>query len=88
MCQWLGLPDGPKVEVEELPHFFRHHTDAESGYVDKETAQRFQDLQTFLQQSLRDVKVYRVGERRITALIVGKTDSGEIAGLKIYLIET
>jgi hypothetical protein len=84
--QWLGVPTDSKVEVEELPYFFRNHTKEESE--DEETARRFRELQTYLEENLQDVKVYRVGERKITVLILGKTATGDVAGLKTTVIET
>jgi hypothetical protein len=40
--QWLGVPADSKVEVEELPYFFRNHTKEDSE--DEETARRFREL--------------------------------------------
>lgn len=88
LAERLKIAGTSKVEVEELPFFFRNHIKEDSGYGDAETAKRFQELQRFLEQHLKEVKVYRVGERKITALIAGKTESGDIAGLKTTLIET
>lgn len=36
---------------------------------------------------MQQVKVYRVGERKVTALVVGKTDAGDLAGLKNSVME-
>ena len=86
--QWLGVPGDVQIEVEELPHFFRHHITTDLGFADGETARRFRELQAYLEESLQDVKVHRVGERRITALILGITAGKEVVGLKTVLIET
>lgn len=82
----ISMSPDTKLEVEDLAYFFRNHTDAD--LVDEQTAQRFLQLQTFMMQHLQDIKVYRVGERRITVLILGKTASGDYAGLKTVVIET
>lgn len=82
----LNLSPGTKVEVEELHYFLRNHT--ADNPDDPGTPQRFRDLQSFLEQQLQDVKVYRVGERKITALVLGKTAAGDYAGLKTTVIET
>jgi hypothetical protein len=50
--------------------------------------QRFRDLQAFLENHLQDLKVYRVGETEIQALILGRLNSTEYAGLKTTVIET
>jgi hypothetical protein len=86
--QWLGAPADSKVETEDLPYFFRHHTTTDLGFVDEEKARRFRELQAYLEENLREVKAYRVGERKITALILGRTSAGDIAGLKTTIIET
>lgn len=86
LVQRLDIPVGTRVEVEELSYFFRHHTSESSE--EAETAQRFKNLQDFLLQNLQDVKVYRLGERKITALILGRGAAGEYVGLKTTLIET
>jgi len=56
--------------------------------VELGTFSRFQALQAYLEQHLREVRVYRIGHRRITALVVGKASSGEWVGVKTELVET
>jgi hypothetical protein len=82
----ISVTADTKIEVEDLAYFFRNHTD--STVVEEHTAQRFLQLQTFLTDSLQEAKVYKVGARRITVLILGETVTGAYAGLKTVLIET
>lgn len=82
--------EGTKVETQTLPSFFRNMTtadpDAEGGEDD--TARRFRDLQELMEQNLEEVKVYRIGSRRIHAFILGRTAAGDFAGLRTFLVET
>jgi histidine triad (HIT) family protein len=78
--QWLGIPADSKVEAEELPYFFRHYTTTDIGFVDKETARRFRELQEYLLENLQNVQVYRVGDRKIKAFILGKNRNGRYCG--------
>jgi len=90
LATWAGKTAQEKVETDTLPHFFRNMTretpDLEEGVM--QAALRFKQLQEFLELHLQDVKVYRVGHRNITAFILGRTQTGDMAGLKTTLVET
>lgn len=86
ILQWLEVPADAKVETEELDYFLRNHTATDAE--DPEVAHRFRELQAFLQQHLQDVQVYRIGERRITAVLLGRTTTGDYIGLRTTVIET
>ncbi|MBF9254036.1 nuclease A inhibitor family protein [Pontibacter sp. 172403-2] len=90
LAAWAGKPAQEKVETDTLPHFFRNMTreilGEEEGVM--QNAPRFKQLQEFLELHLHDVKVYRVGHRNITAFILGRTQAGDMAGLKTTLVET
>lgn len=90
LTAWAGKPVQEKIETEALPHFFRNVT-RETPDIEAETKQaalRFQQLQEFLELHLQEVQVYRVGHRSITALILGRTQAGDMAGLKTSIVET
>lgn len=50
--------------------------------------QKFQTLVTKLKDNLTDIKVYRLGTIDIDVYIVGKTPSGDLAGIFTKVIET
>ena len=52
------------------------------------TSQKFAALKTLLERELTDLKVYRFGEINISTFIVGRTRSGELAGLLTGQVET
>jgi hypothetical protein len=85
-----GMPAKYPMEVQEVEYFLRNMTKAnpENGEEGQRTAKRFQQLQEKLKELLQDVKAYRVGEDRISVLILGKTPDGQIAGLKTVVVET
>ncbi|RDV16724.1 sugar-non-specific nuclease inhibitor NuiA-like protein [Pontibacter diazotrophicus] len=90
IAQLPDMPEGVKAEVVELPYFFRNMVgdDPDAGEEEVKIAQRFRELQELLEQRLQEVKVYKVGKRRIQALVLGKTATGDYAGLKTTLVET
>lgn len=51
-------------------------------------AQRFAQLEAVLGSQLTDLKVYRFGEVSISTFIVGRTKTGELAGLLTGQVET
>lgn len=78
------------LEVRELDSFFSRATEEKDWYGEEEKAEckRYQDLVNLLKTNLSEVKVYRVGEVEINCYILGKTDSGTIAGLSTIIVET
>jgi len=84
-----GMPAQYPMQVEEVDYFFRNQTrPAEDTPEEHARAAQFRQLQAKLQELLPDVKAYRIGESRITAFLLGTTESGEITGLKTVLVET
>jgi hypothetical protein len=90
ILQLVGQPPEAKVEVVELPYFFRNMTadTPEADEFAKDIAQRFRELQTYLQQNLQDLKVYRIGHREIQVFILGKLGETHLVGLKTVSVET
>ena len=82
-------PDTP-VEVVQLDEFFQNATQEEDWHNDeeKETVKRSQALVETLKTHLSDIQVYRLGTVEIDVYIVGKTPSGNLAGLSTKVVET
>jgi histidine triad (HIT) family protein len=87
--QLLGQPGSAKVGAMELTQFLRNHT-ADNGVLgDPALANRYKALQMFLKQELMDTQVYRLGSGpQVTAVALGRTPAGELAGFKTLLTET
>lgn len=90
LADWAHEPQGAKVETVALSLFFRSMIKEKRGFgaEDKNAVSRFQQLKAYLEEHLQEVKVHRVGERKITAFILGRTQAGELIGLKTSLVET
>ncbi|GAB4242505.1 MAG: nuclease A inhibitor family protein [Stanieria sp.] len=90
LLQITGHDLSTKVEVRELDQFFQQATEAQDWYNAQELAecQRYQALVNLLQTHLKQIKVYRVGQVEIDVYILGKTESGSIAGLSTKVVET
>ena len=78
------------IEVRELDRFFNRVTEEKDWYEEEEMAEckRYQALVNLLKTHLTDIKVYRVGSCEVSCYILGKTDSGAIAGLSTISVET
>jgi hypothetical protein len=90
LAAWAEQPADADVETVELDWFLRNlvQEQEEADQAEKQQAVRFQELANFLKQHLAGVRVYRVGRRKIAALLLGTTPAGDYAGLKTTLVET
>lgn len=88
--QFAGQPSEGKIETVDLTYFLRNmtRTEPEADDAAKQVAERYQALQDFMEQHLREVKVYRIGKREIMALAIGTLPEGGYGGFKTTLIET
>lgn len=78
------------VQTVELDTFFQWATQEQDWHsgADRAIARRYQTLLETLKQHLHDVTVYRIGEVAIDIYILGKTATGDVAGLATKAIET
>ncbi|NEP41648.1 MAG: nuclease [Okeania sp. SIO2H7] len=54
----------------------------------EEEVKRYQNLVAILEECLKDLRVYKIGEVTVDVYIVGTTPSGDLAGLSTVSIET
>jgi Nuclease A inhibitor-like protein len=82
-------PDAP-VEQRALSDFFRAPMKEYEGQneIGRAAAARFRNLYSLIESELSDVRVFRVGEINIAALIVGRAPSGNFIVLRTDLVET
>ena len=85
-----GHPIDTPVEVVDIDSFFAMSTAEQDWYEqgEQQTAKKFQNLVETLKSHLTDIKVYRLGTTTIDVYIVGKTPSGDLAGLSTKVVET
>lgn len=84
--------DGDEVAIEivDLDDFFAPALKLRENQGDRKRAEvkQYQTLVDFLKANLQDIKVYRIGSVEIDVYIIGKTESGNLAGLSTTAIET
>ena len=89
VAAWAGKEGEGAVETVELGSFFRPMVSAAPETTEeREAASRFQALQAYLEEHLKEVRVYRLGRRRITVLVLGRATNGEWVGVRTELVET
>lgn len=82
-------PETP-IETVELDYFFRNCAEAKEWHdeIQQQDVQKFQALVKTLKENLTDIKVYRLGTIDIDVYIIGKTSSGDLAGISTKVVET
>ncbi|RYY67137.1 MAG: sugar-non-specific nuclease inhibitor NuiA-like protein [Chitinophagaceae bacterium] len=84
-----GKDETAPVEIQEADYFFRNHTRSlDPGPEADARATRFQALLQKLQQTLVDLKVYRIGTIQVDAFLLGTLPDGTRGGLRTRLVET
>jgi len=91
-AQDLIAARNPKAAVTEIDfdNFFRPATQEQPGQTAEaqQTVKRFQTLVKALKENLSDIKVYRAGDVEADIYIIGKTPSGNFAGVTTKVVET
>ena len=82
----------PDAHVEEvgLDEFFHDLTQDQEWHDadDKKTVERYRTLLAVLNGDLNDLKVFKIGEAKVDVYIVGRTATGDWAGIKTEAVET
>ena len=83
-------PASSPVQEVPLKDFFKDVTTEQDWHEEEEkaTVEKSRNLLAVIQQNLSNVKVFKVGETKVSVFIVGKTDEGDWAGLKTTAVET
>lgn len=77
----LGAPEGSRVGTDTLDRFFEQL----SSTNDEASVQA---LRAYLESTLSDLRVLRVGEIQVRVFVIGTTPCGNAAGLSTVSIET
>ena len=85
MLSWAGYSTDESVEVLSLRHFLAPVTSQlpEYGIGEKTLALRYLKLQNSLEELLDTIRVFRIGEKKSEAIVIGKTSENNYAGLRI-----
>jgi hypothetical protein len=81
---------GTKVKTATVNAFFKPVVEEKDWFEseERERAARFRDLLTLLRENLTALRVYKVGDVTIDVYVIGKTVSGELAGVATQIVET
>ncbi len=83
-------PQNSKVETVDLSYLFRNLAQEQEWHDEqqKENVGKYRNLVEVLESNLSDIQVFRVGEINIDIYVVGKIQSGDLAGLATKVVET
>lgn len=86
----LHQPPTTAIEKQTLSYCFRNMTatTGDAPALQQQTAARFTNLQTVLEEKLKNVTVYRIGHIQVEIFIIGQLQDGTYAGLRTKAIET
>jgi hypothetical protein len=86
----MGHKSSTPVKTEELRRFFEPATLEQDWHNDteRETVRRFQNLVKVLTENLDAVQVFKLGKTESDVYVVGRTRSGDLAGVKTRVVET
>lgn len=90
ILQQTGGEPYAQVEEVEFGAFFTKLTAIKDwfGEPEKTRATKFLDLQTLLEENLRERKVFRIGKIRLDIYIVGIDTEGNLMGATTRAVET
>ncbi|MDB5290344.1 MAG: Nuclease inhibitor-like protein [Phycisphaerales bacterium] len=72
---------GAKIREQSVDEFF-------AGLAESDDAKKFADLRRELESRLSGLRVFRVGDIEVGVYLIGKTPSGDWAGLRTTSVET
>lgn len=78
------------IDERGFEEFFCHVTRIREWFSEQEikNAEGFKRLQEFMEEKLRELKVFRVGRIEIDIYVVGLDDEGKIFGVRTQAVET
>lgn len=81
---------GMAVEERNFAEIFARLTEIQDWYGEEEkaTAEKFERLNEFLERNLRDLKVFKVGSRRLKIYFVGLDREDRLMGIQTEAVET
>jgi len=87
--QTQSAPDAP-VEERDFAEIFARLTALQDWFGDEEkaTAEKFLALQRFLEENLKDLKVFKIGSIQIDIYFVGLDADGNLMGIQTKAVET
>lgn len=92
-AELLNQIEGKKdshIEEKDFTEFFARLTEIQDWFGDEEraAAQKFDTLKNLLQNNLRDLKVFKIGEIQIDIYVVGLDAENTLTGIQTKAVET
>lgn len=83
-------PNNTPVEKISLANFFEPLTEPKSWHrpAEKADLKKFRNLQKVLEENLTDIVVFRIDKTQVAIYVVGKTSTGDWAGVSTQSVET
>lgn len=90
ILQQTGLTADAPIEERDFVNVFERLTTHKDWHREIETARakKFLELQKLLEENLRELKVFRVGHRRLDIFAVGIDKDGRLTGVSTTAVET
>ena len=81
---------GTAVEERNFAETFARLTQIQDWFGDeeKESAAKFDKLKSFLEQNLKDLKMFKIGTVQIKIYFVGLNADGNLTGIRTEAVET
>ena len=89
LSQTKNAPNAP-IEERNFTEIFARLTVVQDWFGDEECAiaKRFSALQNFLEENLKDLRVFKIGSIQIDIYFVGLDAEGNLMGIQTKAIET
>lgn len=90
IVQQIGLSSEDGIEEKDFETLFTRLSTIKDwhGEAEIERAKKFLKLKTMLEENLRDLKVFRIGKRRLDIYAVGIDKDGDLMGVTTTAVET
>lgn len=89
LAQICADRDAP-VEERNFEEFFSRLTEIQNwfGAEEKKSARKFSELKDLLQEELKDIKVFKIGNMELDVYVVGLDSENILSGIKTQAVET
>ena len=86
----IGKPSETSVEERDFIEFFTRLTQIRDWFGDEEkaTAEKFAALKNLLENNLKDLKVFKVGQIQLDVYVIGLDIVGNLSGIQTKAVET
>lgn len=90
ILELTGHPQDSPVEIANLSDVFSNFAQEKDWHDEEQKVNvpKYHNLVETLQANLSEIQVFRVGKKLIDVYVVGKTQSGDLAGLSTKVVET